>query len=271
MQRLPVESSDIVSIGYDEKTRILEVEFQGNRIYQYREVEPNVHHHFMKAESHGLFFNSSINGRYRYKRVNNSTDADNKPPAALAFVTSNTRKFRDLQQACERFGIELEQLELPVDEIQSHDPDDLAIKKAKQAYKLANSRPVLAQDAFWNILALRGFPGAYMSQVTTWLRAEEFLALMKGKADRTVYCRDTLVYYDGKRCKVFAQNHQGIITQEPRGRGHFSIEQIVVSSGETRTIAEIEDEEGRSPIGGEGSTWQEFAKWYSLQRRLGKA
>jgi XTP/dITP diphosphohydrolase len=269
MQRIPVESSDVVSVGYDEKARILEIEFQGGRVYQYREVEPDIYHHFMRAESYGLFFNSSINGRYRYKRVE-VMGASDEQPRTVAFVTGNTRKFRDLRQACEPFGIEVEQLDLPVDEIQSSDPDDIALKKAKQAYRLANNRPVIAQDAFWNILALRGFPGAYMSQVTGWLRAEEFLKLMEGKTDRTIFCKDTLVYYDGKRSKVFAQDYQCVIADQPRGKGHFSIEQIVIMPGETRTIAEMEDQEGRSPVSGKGNIWEEFAKWYNLQRRLGK-
>jgi non-canonical purine NTP pyrophosphatase (RdgB/HAM1 family) len=266
MQRIPVESSDIVSIGYDEKTRILEIEFRGDRTYQYRDVEPEAHQYFMKAESHGLFFNSSINGRYRYKRIDAAEGQ--APTTAVAFVTGNRRKFRDLQVACKQFDIEVEQLELPVDEIQSHDPEDIAVKKAKAAYHLASDRPVLAQDAYWNILALRGFPGAYMAPVTGWLRAEEFLKLMEGKADRTIYCKDTLVYYDGKRTKVFSRDYQGAITGEPKGKGYFAIDQIVIMAGETKTIAQIEDEEGRFSVAATETTWHDFAKWYDMQRKL---
>jgi non-canonical purine NTP pyrophosphatase (RdgB/HAM1 family) len=269
MQRLPVESSDIISVGYDTKTRVLEIEFHGGRVYQYRDVEPETYQHFMRAESHGLFFNASINGRYRYARIDESARQGEKP-TTVAFITGNTRKYRDLQQACEPFDIAVEQLELPIDEIQSSDPEDIALKKAKQAYKQAGKRPVVVQDAFWNIMALRGFPGAYMSEVSQWLRADEFLKLMEGKADRTVYIKDTLVYYDGKRSKLFSQNYPGKIAETARGNGHFSVEQVVVMEGETQTIAEIEDSQGRSGVSGEGSIWNEFAKWYNLQRRLGK-
>jgi XTP/dITP diphosphohydrolase len=265
MQRLPVESSDIVSIGYDEKTRLLEVEFHGDRIYQYRDVEPDMYHHFMKADSHGLFFNTSINGRYRYKRIG---EIGAEKPIAIAFVTGNARKFRDLQQACDSFGIGVEQLNLPIDEVQSADPEEIAVKKAKHAHRLAGGRPVLVQDTFWNIMALRGFPGAYMSEVTKWLHADDFLRLMAGKNDRTVYCRDTLVYHDGKRSKVFVQNYQGSITDEPRGKGHVSIEQIVVMTGQAKTIAELEDQGLLPSVNQEESVWKEFAKWYNVQRRL---
>jgi XTP/dITP diphosphohydrolase len=266
MHRLPVDSTDIVSVGYDEKTRVLEIEFHGDRVYQYREVEPSVYQHFMKAESHGLFFNSSINGRYRYKRVDASDDRDRS--AAVAFVTGNWRKFRDLEQVCETFSIAVEQLDLPVDEIQSADPLDIATKKAKAAYHLAGDRPVLVQDAFWNILALRGFPGAYMAEVTRWFRAEDFLRLMDGKSDRTIYCKDTLVYYDGKRTKVFSHDYHGRVATEARGKGHFAIDEVVIMDGTDRTIAEVEEQGTRSSAPAEETVWNDFAKWYALQRKL---
>jgi non-canonical purine NTP pyrophosphatase (RdgB/HAM1 family) len=265
MQRIPVDSSDIVSIGYDPKSRVLEIEFKENRIYQYLEVEPDIHERFMRTDSFGQYFNTFINSRYRYKKVG----AQKKPKAqALAFVTGNARKFRDLQIACEPFGIELEQIDLPVDEVQAHEAEEIAVKKAKAAYKLAG-RPVVVNDAFWNIIGLRGFPGAYMSYVTRWFKPEDFLALLAGKPDRTVCITDTLVYYDGQRSKVFSSDIWGKFADSPRGEG-LPIEKLVVIDGKDKTIAEIEVEDGRSSVDPHESIWHDFAKWYNLQRRLGK-
>lgn len=262
MQRIPVESSDIASIGYDEKSRVLEVEFCGGRVYRYQDVEPDVYKYFVRADSHGQYFNSFINNRYKYERVGE----EKGHPQTVAFVTGNTRKARDLKLACERYGIEIEQLDLPVDEIQSYDATDIAVKKAKQAFRLAG-RPVVVQDGFWNILALRGFPGAYMSYVTKWLTAEDFLRLMDGKIDRTVLLTDTLVYYDGKRHKVFTQDLQGAITEEARGKGFYSIDQVVAILGQTRTIAEIEDGDGRSSVDPlDSALYVPFAKWLHVKR-----
>lgn len=257
MQRLPVESSDISSIGYDGKNRILEIEFKGGRVYRYDEVESDVYKHFMRADSQGQYFNSFINNRYKYQRVEKEKDQ----PSSVAFVTGNARKARDLKLACEPYGIEIEQLDLPVDEIQSHDAADVAVKKAKQAYKLAG-RPVVVQDSFWNILALRGFPGAFMSYVAKWLTAEDFLRLMSGKSDRTALLTETLVYFDGKRHKAFTQDLQGVITKEARGKGFFSIDQVVVISGQAKTIAEIEDTNGTSSVDPlDDALYTPFAKW----------
>jgi non-canonical purine NTP pyrophosphatase (RdgB/HAM1 family) len=267
MQRIPVDSTDIVSIGYDAKARILEIEFKENRIYQYLDVAPDIHERFMRADSYGQYFFAFINGHYRYERIDEEVDrAANYE--AVAFVTNNVRKLHDLRQACSEFDIKVEQLKLPVDEIQSHDPEKIALHKAKQAYRLAG-RPVVVNDAFWNILALRGFPGAFMSYIVGWLKAEDFLTLLVDKSDRTIGCTNTVVYYDGRRSKVFSRDIWGKITNEPRGEG-LSIEQIVIFDGQEETIAESGGAENRSTIDFKETIWCDFAKWYNLQRRLGK-
>ncbi|HYH74979.1 MAG TPA: non-canonical purine NTP pyrophosphatase, partial [Candidatus Saccharimonadales bacterium] len=155
MHRIPVESSDIVSIGYDAENRLLEIEFHGGRLYQYRNVDSDIHEQLMRADSHGQYFNTFIHGRYRYDKLEGEANAPGQQ--GLAFVTGNARKFRDLQLVFEPYDVQLEQLVLPVDEVQSQDAEEVAVKKAKQAYRLAG-RPVVVNDAFWSILALRGFP-----------------------------------------------------------------------------------------------------------------
>ncbi len=267
MRRLPVESSDLVSIGYDARERLLEIEFKEGRIYQYLDVEPDVYERFTRTDSYGEYFNAHINKHYRYQRVNGAA-GDDKTPVKLAVVTGNANKLRDLLEVFEPLGIEIEHLDLPVEEIQSHDTEKVAVHKAKQAYKLAG-RPAVIQDTFWNILALRGFPGAYMSYVSDWFKAEDFLALMKEKTDRTVIRTHTVVYYDGKKSKVFSKDFTGVIADEARGQGE-SIDQVVVTAGQTLTNAELREKEGKSPIPPEESAWADFAKWYNLQRRLGK-
>ena len=267
MQRLPVESSDIVSVGYEARKRVLEIEFKEGRIYQYLDVEPDVYERFTRSDSYGEFFYSFINKHYRYKRVSGAAK-QSIAPYKLAFVTGNPNKMRDLLAVFEPLGLEAEQLDLPVEEIQSHDGQKIALHKAKQAYKLAG-RPVVVQDVLWNILALKGFPGAYMKYMVEWLKAEDFLALMKGKSDRTVIRTHTIAYYDGKRSKVFSKDFMGVIADTPSGQG-APIDQIVVTNGQTRTNAEIALSEGRSSIDPKESAWRDFAKWYNLQRRLGK-
>jgi len=69
MNRIATESSTIRSVGYDPKTRTLEIEFQSGQVYDYADIPPEVHEDLMKAESRGRYFREKIRDVYRYRRV----------------------------------------------------------------------------------------------------------------------------------------------------------------------------------------------------------
>lgn len=69
MKRQPVQSSMIRSIGYDEATATLEIEFRSGEVYQYYGVEPEIYREMMKAPSHGRYFLARIRDVYRYAKV----------------------------------------------------------------------------------------------------------------------------------------------------------------------------------------------------------
>jgi hypothetical protein len=71
MQREPIESSVIASVGYDKTWRVLELEFrQTGEIYDYFEVPPEEYAAFRGAESKGVYLNTVFKSRdYRYSRV----------------------------------------------------------------------------------------------------------------------------------------------------------------------------------------------------------
>lgn len=69
MYRESVESSNIASIGYDEASRTLEVEFLNGSVYEYSGVPPEEHRGLMDAGSHGKYLNANIKGRYSYTKV----------------------------------------------------------------------------------------------------------------------------------------------------------------------------------------------------------
>ena len=60
MNRIPVKSSNVASVGYDEANQILEVAFKSGAIYQYPGVEPQTHADLMGAESIGGFVHQNI-------------------------------------------------------------------------------------------------------------------------------------------------------------------------------------------------------------------
>ncbi len=69
MRRVPVTSSNITEIGYDEASSTLEILFRNGRLYQYFDVPPQAHRELMAASSHGQYLNTHIKGQYRYARV----------------------------------------------------------------------------------------------------------------------------------------------------------------------------------------------------------
>lgn len=69
MVRIAVESSTMVSVGYEERGRILEIEFTSGAVYQYLDVPTPVHKALMQAESKGRHFNSEIRDTYNYLPV----------------------------------------------------------------------------------------------------------------------------------------------------------------------------------------------------------
>lgn len=69
MDRQPVSSSSLTSVGYSSDDALLEIEFNDGRIYQYFDVPSLVYEALVGAESVGNYFASNIRGVYRYCRL----------------------------------------------------------------------------------------------------------------------------------------------------------------------------------------------------------
>ena len=69
MRRVPVISSNIAEIGYNESSQTLEILFRSGSVYQYFGVPDRVHRGLMNAVSHGQYLHQEITGRYRYTRI----------------------------------------------------------------------------------------------------------------------------------------------------------------------------------------------------------
>jgi hypothetical protein len=70
MNRTPVSSSNIKSIGYDSQSNTLEVEFRDGSIYQYYSVLPHIYNGLMRASSHGQYLDDYVKkGGYRYRKI----------------------------------------------------------------------------------------------------------------------------------------------------------------------------------------------------------
>jgi hypothetical protein len=64
MKRQSVVSSNVVSVGYDLGTKVLEIEFKGGKVYKYPNVAQSVYLGLMSASSIGQYFAAHIKNAY---------------------------------------------------------------------------------------------------------------------------------------------------------------------------------------------------------------
>ena len=65
-----VKSSNLQSVTYLQKLKILEIEFLGGSRYRYYKVDKRVYNNILKAPSHGKYFWRRIRRRpYKYRRI----------------------------------------------------------------------------------------------------------------------------------------------------------------------------------------------------------
>ena len=69
IQRKPVVSSNLSSMGYNPITETLEVEFQTGSVYQYFEVPKEVYKELESADSLGSYLSRNIRNEYSYERL----------------------------------------------------------------------------------------------------------------------------------------------------------------------------------------------------------
>ena len=180
----------------------------------------------------------------------------------LICATGNTQKFGVGQTILRDVGIELVQMAVDIDEIQGEDPVPVLRDKALRAYGVIQ-KPLVVSDDWWDIPALRGFPGAYMKSMNHWFEPDDFIALMRGKTDRRIILHAYLAYTDGKDVWIFSNILPGIVVEEPRGTyGQPLMRVTALDHDEGRTISETYDqglEHAASRLSREDDAWRQLA------------
>lgn len=69
VQRRPVESSSLASIGYSPEHHTLEIEFRNGHVYRYFAVPKATYDELIAAESKGTFLNRHIRRAYPFQRA----------------------------------------------------------------------------------------------------------------------------------------------------------------------------------------------------------
>lgn len=68
IERTPVVSSNIASVGYDKEKKLLEIEFHHGAVYQYFDVPERVYDELMSSPSQGAYFMNEIKSKFNYQK-----------------------------------------------------------------------------------------------------------------------------------------------------------------------------------------------------------
>jgi non-canonical purine NTP pyrophosphatase (RdgB/HAM1 family) len=181
----------------------------------------------------------------------------------IIFATGNLRKIEEANNTLSAYGVSVKPVKIEIDEIQHNDSSEIAKAKARAAYEVVHE-PVVVSDTSWEIPALGGFPCGYMKDVSSWFDANDWVSLMSRHDDKTIYCHEHVVYFDGENLQQFVSTYMGTFVDKPRGRvdSNESFEQVVVLYGDLTMAEQL----ARGTIASAGEVlehWRQFGFWYS--------
>jgi XTP/dITP diphosphohydrolase len=154
---------------------------------------------------------------------------------AWVFVTSNVNKWHEAQRI---LGYAIERVELELDELQAESVGAVALRKARDAYARLN-RPVVVEDAGFELTGLGGFPGPYIKFWENLGGLESICRAADGLADRRAraVCALGLCSEDGS--EVVEGAVDGMLALHPRGSSGFGWDAVFVPKGDGRTFGEM--------------------------------
>jgi hypothetical protein len=69
MKRIPVNSTNLASVGYSKAQKILEVEFIDGSVYQYIDVPQAIYESLLGSSSRGHYLHVHVKGIYKFSQV----------------------------------------------------------------------------------------------------------------------------------------------------------------------------------------------------------
>ncbi len=157
----------------------------------------------------------------------------------VVYVTGNLHKAKHFSKMV---GIDIENIAVDIDEIQSLSLTEIIEHKAKQAYEKVK-RPVIVEDTKLTFNALGALPGPLIKWFLEELEVEGLCKLLDGYEDRSAIAGAAIAYYDGTNLEVFEKELMGKITDKPRGEDGFGWNVIFIPERATKTLGEMNEKE----------------------------
>lgn len=180
----------------------------------------------------------------------------------ILFVTSNKTKVAIAREVLHKYGIKVIQRSVHLEEPQSTDIDEVALRKAMQISKKIRQKFIVDDSGIY-IKALKNFPGALLKNVNRSLGDEGLLRLMAEEKNREATFVNVLVFYNPKtkERKIFRTIIHGSIARKAVGsrKTGWAIERIFIPKNSKKTIAQFNEKE-----------WDEFWNWFKSQLHYNK-
>ncbi|MCL1810613.1 MAG: RdgB/HAM1 family non-canonical purine NTP pyrophosphatase [Methanomassiliicoccaceae archaeon] len=159
----------------------------------------------------------------------------------MTIITSNPGKVREYQHYFEGLGIETAHLNVPYDEIQSSDLEEV-VRKGMDELKSKGISDFIIDDSGLFIDRLEGFPGVWSAYVQKTIGNEGILKLMGGVEERSAVFKCCIGCNMNGKDIIVTGTCNGVILEEERGTEGFGYDPIFSHDGQ-RSFAEVRTDE----------------------------
>ena len=173
----------------------------------------------------------------------------------LFFVSSNYHKYQEAKKILRSFGINLKLFKYELEEIQSFSLQEIASKKAIQAFQKCK-KPIIVEDDGLYIDSLYGFPGPYSSYVFKTIGNKGILQLLK--QNRKAKFVSIISFCDNKNSKSFEAKIDGSISKIQNGKG-WGYDPIFIPKNLNKTFAELTN---KNELSHRYKALKKFSNWY---------
>ena len=176
----------------------------------------------------------------------------------LFFASSNEHKFQEAERILANLGMQINLFKTTLEEIQSNNLNDIAEKKAINAYDLIQ-KPVIIEDDGLFINTLNGFPGPYSSYVYDTIGNKGIMDLLENSKVRDAKFVSIIAYCDSDcDVKLFESSIPGKISSMIE-KGGWGYDPIFIPDGESKTYANVSDKDKFSH---RSAALTKFSNWF---------
>lgn len=147
----------------------------------------------------------------------------------ILFATGNKGKIEEATPLFKEEGLELEQVDVDVPEIDAIDVGEVAEQKVRDSFNKAveqglikGDEMMIVDDTGFYVEGLDGFPGASAAFFAKTAGVEKLLPMMDGEKERSAYFKTAVAVYfpEEDRVKTFNGKMKGKVPEEKKGEPH---------------------------------------------------